>query len=204
MFILGNSFQTWCTIHAGDIVPTVNHANCLDQEPVRHTYGNLIYGIRLLLNPLFSSAAFHQDWKCAWGMLRQPCLNYSLTLWPWRCIDTVVQTGTIAPGRIWLHLCAQLLRDNVRQWNLNCSACARAVFVFSLTFKLRGSAVVFGSGRSSALHPEPPPTTTTPHRRWSPVSAPQTSSCKLTAYSNAGVGLMPFNSLGHLVLSGSL
>lgn len=40
------------------IVPAVNHDNCLDQEAVRHTYGNLIYGIRLLLNPPFHLQPF--------------------------------------------------------------------------------------------------------------------------------------------------
>lgn len=78
---------------------------------------------------------------------------------------------------------------------------ARCIRFQGLTYKLQGSAVVFGSGRGLALHPESPHP---PHQRWSPVSGLQTSSCKLTVYSNTGVGLMPFNSLGWLVLSGSL
>lgn len=193
-----------CTIHACDITPSVNHANCLDQGLVRHTYGNLIHGIRLHVNPpLFSSPAFHQDGKCAWGMLRQPCLNYSLTLWPLSCIDTTLQTGTIAPGRNWLHLCVQLLQDNVSQWNLNWSTCMGCIHFQGLTFKLRGT-VVFGLGRGSTLQPEPPTTTTRPNRRRSPVLGLQMSCCKLTEYSNVGVGLMPFNSLDRLVLSESL
>lgn len=137
-------------------MPAVNHANCFDQEAVRHTYGNLIYGIRLLLDPPLFISAFHQDWKCAWGMLRQPCLNYSLTLWPSSCIDTTVQTGTIAPG---LHLCAQLLQDNVGQWNPNCGACACTVFVF------RASPLNCGGAQSCSAQrytwkPPPPPKST--------------------------------------------
>lgn len=149
---------------------------------------------------LLSSATFHQGWKCAWGMLRQPCLNYSLTLWPVSCIDTTVPTGTIGPGRNRLHLCARLLQDHVSRWNLNCGACAGGVSVF------RASPLNCGGAQSCwaqgfTWNPPPPPP---PHLRWSPVSGLETSSCKWTAYSNTGAGLMPFNSLGRLVLSGSL
>lgn len=128
-----------------DITLSVNHTNCPEQETVRHTYGNLIHSIRLHLNtPLLSFPTFHQDWKCAWGMLRQPCLNYSLTLWPMSCIDTAVQPGTIALGCDRLQLCVRLLQDSVSQWNLNCGACEYIVFVFRASplshFKLRGRA----------------------------------------------------------------
>lgn len=34
-----------------NVALSVNHANCLEQETVRHTYGNLIHSIRLHLNP---------------------------------------------------------------------------------------------------------------------------------------------------------
>lgn len=72
--------------------------------------------------PFFSFPAFHQDWTCAWGMLRQPCLNYSLTLWPACYIDTTVQISKSARGCCRLQLCVRPLQDNARQWNLNCGA----------------------------------------------------------------------------------
>lgn len=34
-----------------DITPSVNHANCLERETVRKTYGNVICGIRLHSTP---------------------------------------------------------------------------------------------------------------------------------------------------------
>lgn len=51
---------------------------------------------------LLSSPSFHRDRKCAWGMLRQPCLNYSLTLWPVSRIDTAATAtccGAVQRGR---------------------------------------------------------------------------------------------------------
>lgn len=67
MFILRNSFQIQYTVHARDITPTVNHANCLDQEPVRHTYGNLIGGIRLHLNPSLFICSLSSGLKVCMG-----------------------------------------------------------------------------------------------------------------------------------------
>lgn len=135
---------------------SLNHTNCLEQGTVRHTYGNLIHSIRLHLNPPLSFQTFHQYWKCAWGMLRQPCLNYSLTLWPASCIDTAVQPDTIAWGCNWLQLCVRLLQDDASQWNLNCGACECIVFVFRASplshSKLQGRAPLQLVQRLSITH----------------------------------------------------
>lgn len=152
MFILRNRFQTWCTFHACDIVPTVNHANCLDQEPVRHTYGNLTYGIRLLLNPPFHLQPFIRTESVHGGKLRQACLNYSLTLWPLSCIDTD------------RHNCARTLLTAplywiMWVWNLNCGACVRAVFVFRASpINCRGAQSCLAQAEAQRYTRNPPTT----------------------------------------------
>lgn len=64
----------------------------------RHTYGNVTHSIGLRLSPPPSVSNLSSDRQCARGMLRQPCLNYSLTLWPRRYTDTSVQPDSVAWG----------------------------------------------------------------------------------------------------------
>lgn len=100
-----HNFQNWCRIHAADPLCwrcrliTLIASNKKQLDKLKETW-SAVSGcaqIRLL-----SSPSFHRDRKCAWGMLRQPCLNYSLTLWPVSRIDTAAAAtccGAVQRGR---------------------------------------------------------------------------------------------------------
>lgn len=135
-----------------------NHTNCFEQGTFRHTYRNLIFQIWHHSHPppffLLSFPAFHQDWKCAWGMLRQPCLNYSLTLWPMNCIDTTWHNCT------GLQLAASLCCGGIAGWcEIQTADHVSTMYLFTglhlwVTLNCRGCHPS-SSGTGLALHIEP-------------------------------------------------